>query len=293
MIQVSEELMEAVDQTAVHLPRITAAVVTLAVLFGIGRVLGNGVAKLLIRRGSGRLGSIARSVVQWTFGVWGIGLALHTLGLSGLAGSLLATGGLMAVILGFAFRSIGENLLAGVFLGFSRAFEVGDLIESSGHTGTVRDINLRSVHIRTADGRDIFIPCTQIFSNPLINFTRDGLRRADFVIGVDYRHDPGEVHAVLLRTVQNARGVLPEPAPAVILSEFHPNYQEFRVFFWVDTRGEMGLGQVRSRLMRACLNAVKQAGFVLSADVTTAVALERVRVDLEGANRHGSPASEG
>src|SRR5690606_15890540 len=125
------------------------------VLLFLGRMLGNGVARILVRRGSGRLGSIARSVVQWTLGVFGTVIALQILGLSGVAGSLLATGGLMAVILGFAFRSIGENLLAGVFLGFSRAFAVGDVIESSGHTGTVRDINLRSVHIRTADGRDI------------------------------------------------------------------------------------------------------------------------------------------
>lgn len=280
MIQVSEELRGAVDQTAGILPQAIAAAVTVLALFVVGRLAGTAIVRLVGTRGSARFATVARRVVQWAFTILGLVIALHVLGLTAIAGSLLATGGLMAVILGFAFRSIGENLLAGIFLGFSRTFEVGDLIESSGHTGIVRDISLRAVHVRSGDGRDIFIPCAQIFTNPLINFTRDGLRRGDFVIGVDYRHDPGAVREILLRTVQKSRGVLTDPAPAVLVSEFHAGYQEFRVLFWVDTRGEGNLGHIRSYLMRACVNALKEADIVLSSDVTTAVALEPVKVEM-------------
>lgn len=280
MIQVSEELRDAMDQTAGLLPKAIAAMVAFAALLVIGRVAGTAIVRLVGARGSARFATVARRVVQWVFTILGLVIALHLLGLTAIAGSLLATGGLMAVILGFAFRSIGENFLAGIFLGFSRTFEVGDLIESSGHTGTVRDMSLRAVHIRSADGRDIFIPCAQIFINPLVNFTRDGLRRGDFVIGVDYRHDPGEVRELLLRVVQKARGVLTDPGPVVLVSEFHASYQEMRVFFWVDIRGEGNLGQIRSYLMRSCVNALKEADIVLSSDVTTAVSLEPVTVEL-------------
>ncbi len=281
MTQVSEELMGAVDQTASYLPQLFAAVAAFLTLVIVGRFAGHGIRRLLMGRGSGRMAALLRSIVQWALAGLGLVVALQILGLTAIAGSLLATGGLMAVILGFAFRSIGENLLAGLFLGFSRAFEVGDLIESSGHTGTVRDINLRSVHIRSGDGRDIFIPCAQIFATPLINFTRDGLRRADFVIGVDYRHDPGEVRDRLLRSVQRIRGVLTEPSPAVQLANFEAQYQEFRVFFWVDTRAETGLAHVRTSAMRACLASLKEAGILLSSDVSSAVTLDPVRVALE------------
>ena len=37
-----------------------------------------------------------------------------------------------------------------------------------------------------ADSRDIFVPSAQIFRNVLVNYTRDGLRRGDFVVGIDY-----------------------------------------------------------------------------------------------------------
>lgn len=279
-MQVTEELRDAVDQTATILPQAVAAAVVFLAFTVVGRLAGRTLVHLAGDRASTRFSNVARRVVQWTFTVLGVVIALHILGLTAIAGSLLATGGLMAVILGFAFRSIGENLLAGIFLGFSRTFEVGDLIESSGHTGTVRDINLRSVHVRTGDGRDTFIPCSQIFTNPLVNFTRDGLRRGDFVVGVDYRHDPGEVRELLLRTVAKGRGVLEEPAPSVLVSEFHASYQELRVLFWVDIRGERNLGQIRSHLMRSCLQALKDAGIVLSADVSTAVSLSPVQVEL-------------
>lgn len=278
-MQVSEELRDAVDQTASILPQILAATLAFLAFVFAGRLAGIAIARFAGDKASARFSTVARRVAQWTFTVFGIVIALNILGLTAIASSLLATGGLMAVILGFAFRSIGENLLAGIFLGFSRTFEVGDLIESSGHTGTVRDINLRSVQIRTADGRDTFIPCAQIFTNPLVNFTRDGLRRGDFVVGVDYRHDPGAVRELLLKQVTKAGDVLTEPAPTVLVSEFRASYQELQVFFWVDI-GAGNLGQIRSYLMRSCLQALKEAGIVLSADVTTALAVAPVQVEL-------------
>ena len=142
--------------------------------------------------------------------------------LTALATSLLATGGLMAVVLGFAFRDIGENLLAGVLLAFSRSFDVGDLIESSGLQGRVRAIELRHVHIRTADGCDIFIPSAAIFRNPLHNFTRDGLRRGRFTVGIDYGDDPVRALEILAETVGSTPGVLPEPKSSVAMSGFTP-----------------------------------------------------------------------
>jgi small conductance mechanosensitive channel len=280
--QVPEVLREAVDRTALLLPQLLAALVVLLGFTIAGRFAGRGVARLVRTRGSERLGTVVGRIVHWTLVLLGLVIALQILGLTAVAGSLLATGGLVAVILGFAFRSIGENLLAGVFLGFSRAFEVGDLIESSGHVGVVRDINLRSVHIRSADGRDIFIPCTQIFTNVLVNFTRDGLRRGDFVVGVDYAHDPGEMRDLLLQTTRRIDGVLEDPAPSVQIASFQAQYQELRVLFWVDIYGEIGLNRVRTEVMRACLASLKESRVTLSSDVSSALSIAPLDVALRG-----------
>jgi small conductance mechanosensitive channel len=208
--------------------------------------------------------------------VLGLVSAFHLLGLTGVATSLLATGGLMAIVLGFAFREIGENLLAGVFLAFSRSFDVGDLIESSGLLGTVRAIDLRQVHIRTGDGCDIFIPSASIYRNPLHNYTRDGLRRTDFTIGIDYGDDPERARGLILEALRATPGVLADPEPAVLLSGFSATTVDLQAFLWVNAFGPgPGLGEVRHAAMVAARQALAEAGFTFSGNVRTGVDLYR------------------
>ena len=101
----------------------------------------------------------ANELSLWIAAFVGALLALKVMGFEGVAAGMLAGGGATAIVFGFAFRQIGENLLAGLFLVFSRPFRIGDLIQSGGlPEGTVEALDLRNTHIRTTDGRDIFIP---------------------------------------------------------------------------------------------------------------------------------------
>ena len=253
-------------------PEIVAALLTLTLALVVGYALSTGLRRMVQPgRAGGRYVRIVSRTIQGVFGLVGLILGLQILGLTAVATSLLATGGLMAVVLGFAFREIGENLLAGIFLGVSRSFEVGDLIESSGHVGKVRDIDLRQVWIRSADGRDIFIPSAQIFRNVLVNFTRDGLRRGDFTVGIDYADPAWDARALLLAETRTVEGVLTEPAPSVRISDFTADYCELQVFFWVDTETGPGLSEVRSGVMAAGLRALRREGYTLSSDVSSAV----------------------
>ncbi len=88
----------------------------------------------------------------------GIILGLHTLGFSGIAGGLLAGAGVGVIILGFAFKEIGENFIAGVILVFDRPFNIGDIVTINGNMGKVVNLLFRSLHIKTLDGKDVYIP---------------------------------------------------------------------------------------------------------------------------------------
>lgn len=269
-------------------PRIVAGLILLVAVIGIGRGLGSAVARILGRTDrTARYAGAARRLVHWILGLLGLVFAMHVWGLTALATSLLATGGLMAVVLGFAFRDIGENLLAGVLLAFSRSFDVGDLIESSGLQGRVKAIELRHVHIRTADGCDIFIPSAGIFRNPLHNFTRDGLRRGSFTVGIDYTDDPESARAALLEATRGTPGVLEKPAPTVAVAGFTAAFVELAVRFWVDTfNPTTDLEAIRTEVMTRCRAALKEGGFTFSSNVSTAVELAPVDVRWRGA---GSP----
>lgn len=265
------------DRLLALTPTIFSALLVFVLFAGAGWLAGRGLRRVLRRTGrADHYADLAARLLRIVFGVLGLVSALHLLGLTGVATSLLATGGLMAIVLGFAFREIGENLLAGVFLAFSRSFDVGDLIESSGLLGTVRAIDLRQVHIRTGDGCDIFIPSASIYRNPLHNYTRDGLRRTDFTVGIDYGDDPERARGLLLDALRATPGVLEDPAPAVQVAGFSASTVDLQAFLWVNAFGPgPGLGEVRHAAMTAAHRALAAGGFTFSGNVRTGVDLYR------------------
>lgn len=213
----------------------------------------------------------------------GILLALNVLGFYGLATSILASGGITAVILGFAFKDIGENFLAGFIMAFSRPFRTGDLIESEGLTGRVQNIELRHTHIRTGNGCDVFIPSAQLISKPLYNYTRDGLRRGSFVIGIDYSNDAEQACRLLLEAIKEDPKVIPDPEPTVRIDGFNPQFVELAVYFWIEvatSKQEIYLSMIKSRLMEICRTTLIEHGYKFSSEVTSSLEMRELNVNL-------------
>ena len=257
-------------------PRLIYTVIVLIIFFLIARMFSKLVGRIMHR--SQRFQAQERYVsrlVMWTIRLLGVMFALSVMGFKGLAASMLATGGVVAIVLGFAFREIGENLLAGIFLNFSRPFEVGDLIKSGGLTGTVRAIDVRSVHIRTFDACDVFVPSALIFKEALYNYTRDGLRRPNFCIGVAYHDEPEAVVSLLQSTICSVEDVLPEPRAIVKIKEFADGWIVYELFFWVDiTTSRRDLVGVTNDAMIQCWRVLGDAGMTFSTDVTSALEIK-------------------
>ena len=138
------------------------------------------------------------------------------------------------------------------------------------------------------------MPSAEIFRKPLHNFTRDGLRRGSFVIGVDYGDDPEAALIVVEAAVSGTPGVIPKPAPVVEISDFSGAWVELRTHLWVNTFAGGELGPVRTAAMIATRQALLDAGFTLSSDTTTAVAMKPLEVQLENrptSAKPGEPSS--
>ncbi|MDZ7720432.1 MAG: mechanosensitive ion channel [Balneolaceae bacterium] len=186
---------------------------------------------------------------------------------------------LTAVMLGFAFKDIGENFLAGFFLAFSRPFTTDDVIETEGILGKVKGIQLRHTHIRTANGCDVFVPSAQLFTKPLHNYTLDGLRRGSFTVGIDYADDSEKAAELLLETTRKTDGVLTTPKASVQIQGFDANFVNIQVFFWISAKDqEAGLSVVRTRSMNNCRKMLMDQNFTVSSNVTTAVDMKPLEV---------------
>jgi small-conductance mechanosensitive channel len=206
---------------------------------------------------------------------------LNLIGYSALAASLVAGGGLTAVMLGFAFKDIGENFLAGFFLAFSRPFNTDDVIETENIIGLVKSIQLRQTHIRTADGCDVFVPSSQLFTKPLRNYTLDGLRRGSFTVGIDYHDDSEKALELILKAVSETKGVLKRPAPSTSMKGFDPSFVEIQAFFWISSKDqELNLGVVRTRAMEQARRTLIENGFTFSSNMSTAIDMRPVDVNV-------------
>lgn len=202
--------------------------------------------------------------------VLGIVIFLNQVGLDKAAGGLLAGAGVSAIIIGFAFKDIGENFLAGFFLAISRPFSIGDIIEVDSFKGIAVALSFRNTHIRTFDGKDIFLPNAMLLKNPLTNYTRDGILRYDFVLGIDYGDDilaAGEVisDTLMAHTRIEQEGDL---KPFILLEDFGTSTVNIRIHYWVNSLNFSGhIAELQTEVMVSVIKALMTNGFSLPADI--------------------------
>ncbi len=148
-------------------------------------------------------------------------------------GDVVQVLGIGSVAIGFAFRDILQNFLAGILLLVTQPFRIGDQIVGGGHEGTVEDIQTRATLIRTYDGRRVVIPNAVLFTGTVVINTAFDRRRLEYDVVVGYGDDVNRAKAVLLTTLREIPGVLSEPAPDVLLLDFAAAGVSLRVRWWI------------------------------------------------------------
>ncbi|MGJ8685516.1 MAG: mechanosensitive ion channel family protein [Nonlabens sp.] len=197
-------------------------------------------------------------------------LALRAAGLGDISAGILATAGASAVVLGFAFKDIGQNFIAGIILSFNRPFNVNDTVEIGDNFGKIKTLEFRYTKLKTFDGKDVYIPNSDVITLPVTNYTEDGFYRWNFTVGVDYEDDINLAKDCIMEALNSD--------PKVVSDEEHVNYViedelatstvNLKVFFWVDT---FDFGRIanttRGRVIGNVKRALMEKGFYLPADI--------------------------
>jgi small-conductance mechanosensitive channel len=113
-----------------------------------------------------------RRLVTLSILLVGLLLALSQFGgLDRLAAGVLASGALVAAIVGFAARQTLANLIAGVMLTIAQPLRIGDTVIVEEEQGTVEDVRLNYTVVRRGDGGRLFIPNERLATGVLRNET--------------------------------------------------------------------------------------------------------------------------
>lgn len=162
--------------------------------------------------------------------------ALRVAGLDGIATGILTAAGASAVILGFAFKDIGENFISGIILSFNRPFNINDTVSIGDIFGKIKSMEFRYTKLKTFDGRDVYIPNSDVVRKAVFNYTEDGYIRMDFTVGIAYENDINLAKKIILETMNKNQKALQDidREPFVLTDELGLNSVNIKVFFWVE-----------------------------------------------------------
>ncbi|MDY8107579.1 mechanosensitive ion channel family protein [Fulvimarina sp. 2208YS6-2-32] len=214
------------------LPNILVAVVVVSLFWIIGWVFNHAFNRWAKRHGRDNLGSVMGSFVKWLIVLFGILLGLTIIIPSLNPADLLAGLGIGSVAIGFAFKDILQNWLAGLLLLIRQPFHVGDQIVVNGYEGTVDWIETRATIITTYDNRRVIIPNADVYSQAVTVNTAYEKRRSQYDVGIGYGDDIAEASSVIRKALSRAKGVETEPAPEVLVWDLAASWVTLRVRWW-------------------------------------------------------------
>ena len=201
---------------------------------------------------------LVRRVLQFGVAMVGLVVAFDLLGVTSLVGALLGTAGVAGLAVGFAFRDIIENYLAGVLLSVRQPFRVNDVVSIVDHEGRVVRLTAREVVLLTFDGNHVRLPNATVFKNVLVNYTLNAQRLFYFDVGVGADEDLTEVQRVGVDTLDAMKGVLAEPPPFARIRQLGDSSVVVRLHGWVD-QTEADFHKVESEALRLVKQAFEEA----------------------------------
>ena len=156
----------------------------------------------------------------------------------------IAALGIGSVAIGFAFKDIFENFLAGILILLRFPMEPGDFIECEGDVGKIEEITVRNTLLRTTEGVLVIIPNATLFKNPVDVLTSRKVRRITVICGVGYDEDVDASRDVIRQAVKDCKTVEQDQPIEIFAQEFGASSVNFEVTWWT---GSSPLQQRESR----------------------------------------------
>ena len=148
--------------------------------------------------------------------------------------SFIAVVGAAGLAVGLALQGSLANFASGVLMLIFKPFKVGDFIQAAGAKGTVKEIQIFNTILASPDNIRVIIPNAQVTGGNILNFSSNGTRRVDLVVGVSYEDDLKKAKEVIEQVLTDDPRVLQDPPVTVAVSELGDSSVNFVVRPWVN-----------------------------------------------------------
>ena len=257
--------LESMGRSALlALPNLAVGVVVLLLFWLVSRLLTRLVRSVVARAGQPTgVQVVLGRLTGWAVLALGLLVGLAVVFPTVTAASVFGALGIGSVAIGFAFKDILQNLLAGILILLTRPFRIGDQIVSGAHEGTVEDIAVRSTSLQTYDNRRVVIPNSELYTNRVTVNTAYPHRRLAVDVGIGYGDDIDTAKQIIEDTLAGLDNVVTDPAPTVLVTALGDFAVNLQVRFWIDPPARKEAVEIADQVLTAVKPALIGAGIDL------------------------------
>lgn len=267
-----KEFQNLIEKGKKALPLIVVALLLFMLFFFVAKALSRGVENLWGRsiKNPFLLSTVVR-VTMLPIWVLFIFLTLQTAGLSSLASTLIGGTGALGIVMGFAFKDIAQNYIAGLLLAMRSPFTKGDEIQVNNFEGYVQSLNMRGTEIVDFDGNMVLIPNALVINSIVRNRTSHPATRNSFIVGIGYEDSIQEAQRIIYDVLKSVSEVLPDPAPNVVVNELAASTVNLRIMYYFDS-----VKSSKNKVQSKAITGVKES--LLAAGITMPGGIQDIRV---------------
>lgn len=217
------------------IPQIAGAVAVLVIGVILARLLSKGADRALTRseRIEPTVAKFLSNIIKYVLWVVVAVTVLTQFGVQ--TTSIIAALGGLALAVGLALQGTLSNVAAGVMILIQRPFRVGELVSAGDVMGTVSSIGLFTTEMTRLDGLYVMVPNSELWTKPVVNFSRLPTRRFELLIGISYSDSIADARKELLVLASADDRVLKDPAPQVFVAELADSAVTIGMRVWCPT----------------------------------------------------------
>ena len=259
---ITAKLHVAFNNFFLQLPNIIGGIILILIAWVIARYAAKGIRHAFHHKDRVDLGGVLASITYGAIMAASVLIASVIIFPSVQPSTIISSLGIGSVSIGFAFKDILQNLLAGILLLINRPFRRGDQIVVQDYEGTVEHIQSRATLIKTYDGRRVIIPNSDIYTSPVMVNTAFPVRQSVFDLGIGYGDKPSEAAKLILAAIKSVEGVAAEPPPQVIPWALGARDVQLRVKWWTASV-QKDVSLVKSRVVLTIFETCVENGIDL------------------------------
>lgn len=174
--------------------------------------------------------SFSNSILKILFRVFVILAAVASLGVN--VTSIIATLGAAFVTIGIALKDSLSNVASGTVIIINKPFRVGDYLELSDLSGTVKSIEIMFTTLITPDNRELIVPNSKLTSENIVNCSNQKNRRLDLVYTINNVAEFGKIKSIFEKVISENNKILQSPNSKIAINKYNSESIELTISLW-------------------------------------------------------------